>query len=96
MLRFVKVSIPKVLDTYEDSLENGYHEESPQTLRAIQDLDGYSAVCISGPNPSLIVKSASSLPKIIPLKSEGIRSLSGFHAQNCSRGLIYADNEVSL
>ncbi|MCJ1355725.1 MAG: mRNA cleavage and polyadenylation factor subunit [Icmadophila ericetorum] len=90
-LRFVKLSIPRNLEAFEDGLENGYHEEPAQILRAIQDLNGYSAVCVSGPNPSLIIKSASSLPKIIPLKLKGIRSLSGFHTQGCPKGLIYVD-----
>ena len=79
--------------TPEDYVD-GERTERKQPLRAIHDIGGYSAVFISGSLPSLILKSASTLPQVIGLGPTGIRSLSATHNQICQRGFIYSDDSV--
>ena len=73
---------------------NSEQSESKQPLRILHDIGGYSAVFVPGSTPSLILKSAPTLPQIIGLELAGIRSLSGLHNQICQRGFIYTDDGV--
>ena len=74
---------------------NGIQHKQKQYLRVAQDINGYSTVFIPNSSPSLLLKSASSLPNTIELNPRGIRSLCGFHNKNCQQGFIYADDRVS-
>ena len=75
-------------------MTNGVHQRRNLQLRVLQDINGYSVVFIPDPVSSLLLKSASSLPHIIELKSSGIRSLSGLSNHECQQGFVFADERV--
>jgi cleavage and polyadenylation specificity factor subunit 1 len=46
---------------------------------------------LPGESPGFIIKTAKSMPKFLPLCSEGVRGLSAFHTGGCKRGIVYVD-----
>ena len=66
-----------------------------QPLRALQDVQGYSTVFLPGSSPSFVLKSASSLPRVISLGGGPIKSMSGLHAPSCERCFLHIDSNVS-
>lgn len=81
-----------------DKLENetGAPLWRPSCLESIGDLsNSYSAVFIPGKTPALILKEGRSVPRIIRLKSPGMKSLRMHHTPNCQRGCIVVDSQVS-
>lgn len=90
-LRFLKISttaLPIEVENRDDE------ERKFQPLRAINNLGNFSAVFVPGVSPSFIIKSTSSLPQVIGLEGEAIRSLSGFNTSTCERGFLYIDPKV--
>lgn len=64
-------------------------------MRAIHDLNGYSAVFLPGDSPTFVIKSASSPPQLISLNEKSVQSLSGLNTPTCERGFAYIDQIVS-
>lgn len=90
-LRFLKISTSAL----PIEVENRDDEESKtQPLRVVNNLGNFSAVFVPGISPSFIIKSASSLPQVIGLKSGAVRSLSGFNTSTCEGGFVYIEAEV--
>ena len=72
-----------------------YEQELRQRpLRCIPDLDGYSAVFAPGPSPCFVLKTSSSVPKVLAVGGEGIRSLSVLPNATNESSLVYANYEV--
>ncbi|KAI0126579.1 CPSF A subunit region-domain-containing protein [Xylariales sp. AK1849] len=69
-------------------------EQQPRMapLRRCTSISGYETVFLPGASPSFIVKSSKTIPKVIGLQGDGVRSMSSFHTQGCERGFIYADS----
>ena len=65
------------------------------SLIAMGNVCGYSTVFQRGTSPCLILKEASSSPKVIDLAGGAIKSLTRFHTSACQRGFAYIDAEVS-
>jgi cleavage and polyadenylation specificity factor subunit 1 len=91
-LRFRKVPmayIPK----YADSAE-AEEEMKPLALRQVK-VGQYHAVCIPGSLPSLILRSASSSPKVLEIRSTdepGIsRRISALNCAHCEQGFLTTD-----
>lgn len=90
-LRFLKIANPHLPNLPADV---DTEDERHRPLRAIPDLGGYSTVYVPGASPRLILKSASSAPQIVPVKSIGIRALCGLHTATCEKGLLYITDNV--
>ncbi|MCJ1428150.1 mRNA cleavage and polyadenylation factor subunit [Sticta canariensis] len=94
VLRFLKLSSslprPAAEPLYEDEQHNRV-----QPLRAIQDLDTYSTVFMPGNKPSFIIKSASSPPQFINLRTGPVRSLSRLNTSKCEKGFVYIGDNGS-
>ncbi len=90
-LRFLKISSSHLPTEIE---ENDGEQRTVHPLRTIHDIGTYSAIFVPGISPSFIIKSASSVPHVISLKGEVIRSLSGFNTSNCEQGFCYIDAQV--
>ncbi|KAI4851207.1 protein CFT1, partial [Aureobasidium sp. EXF-8845] len=85
-LRFRKVPglhMPKFND--DSSLSK------PAALRVLPNVGGYSAVFMAGGSPSFVVKDASSLARIVSLRGEGVRRLSGLNSRKCEAGFVWVD-----
>lgn len=70
-------------------------EQQPRMmpLRKCKNVGGYETVFAPGASPSFIMKSAKTVPKVIGLQGDGVRTLSTFHTEGCERGIIYADSQ---
>jgi hypothetical protein len=66
----------------------------PAALRVLPNVGGYSAVFMAGGSPSFVVKDASSLPRIVSLRGEGVRRLSGLNSRKCEAGFVWVDTSV--
>ena len=67
-----------------------------QALRIIPDLGRYSTVVVPGANPSVILKSASSLPQVIGLEGGFVRSVCRLNTSECGNGFLFVDDKVVL
>lgn len=63
-------------------------------LTTIYNVAGYSAVFLPGADPSFVIKTAKSSPRIHKLAGSGVRSLSSFHSAGADRGFVYVDSLV--
>ncbi|KAF8865332.1 hypothetical protein BDZ45DRAFT_612500 [Acephala macrosclerotiorum] len=95
-LHFFKIHNPHLARNPEVSAEV-IAEEGEETrnepMRAISNVDGYSAVFLPGGSPGFVIKSAKSTPKVLSLQGTGVRGMNSFHTAGCERGFIYADVE---
>jgi len=91
-LRFRKVPttyVPKYDDTIDT--EGG----RPAPLRSVR-IGGRHTVYIPGKAPSLIVKEATSLPKVLGLRSNGVTAFSPLSRSGCENGFMLIDGEGAL
>jgi hypothetical protein len=68
--------------------------QKPAALKFLPNVGGYSAVFMAGGSPSFVVKDASSLPRIVSLRGEGVHRLSGLNSRKCEAGFAWADTTV--
>ncbi|KAI9813362.1 MAG: mRNA cleavage and polyadenylation factor subunit [Thelocarpon impressellum] len=90
-LRFLKISNPHLpsppVSTQDEAAGVG------QALRAVDDIGGYSVVFLPGAPASFLVKSATSIPRVLSVRGEAVKGMSGFHTAECDRGWVYVDVE---
>jgi cleavage and polyadenylation specificity factor subunit 1 len=90
-LRWRKVSQPN-LAKYADEPELEKDISGRESmLRRLENVGGYSTVFQAGTSPCFVLKEASSLPRVIPLRGKAVKSLSRFHTTDCDRGFVYVD-----
>ncbi|PWW76051.1 hypothetical protein C7212DRAFT_280229 [Tuber magnatum] len=89
-LRFIKSPNPH-LASDEPNLGAGT-KNMFRPLTAVHNIAGYSAVFLPGADPSFVIKTAKSNPRIHKLAGSGVRSLSSFHSAGADRGFVYVDN----
>lgn len=94
-LRFLKISNPVLARAPVDDPTESGHIKRDQPLQALQDVRGYSTVFLPGASPSFILKSASSTPRVIGLRTGPIKTMTGLHTPSCQRGFVYVDSDVS-
>ncbi|MCJ1464049.1 mRNA cleavage and polyadenylation factor subunit [Pseudocyphellaria aurata] len=94
VLRFLKTSSSLPRPAAEPIYEDEQHNRT-QPLRALQDLDSYSVVFIPGNKPSLIIKSASSPPHFIGMRTGPVRCLSRLNTSKCEKGFVYIGDNGS-
>jgi hypothetical protein len=68
--------------------------QKPAALKLLPNVGGYSAIFMAGGSPSFVVKDASSLPRIVSLRGEGVRRLSGLNSRKCEAGFAWVDTTV--
>ncbi|SLM34071.1 Cleavage/polyadenylation specificity factor, A subunit, C-terminal [Lasallia pustulata] len=91
-LRFLKISNPVLPRAPTDDPTESGQVKRDQPLKALQDVQGYSTVFLPGASPSFVLKSASSIPRVIGLGTGPIKTMSGLHAPTCERGFVYVDS----
>ncbi|KAL7273267.1 mRNA cleavage and polyadenylation factor subunit [Rhizina undulata] len=87
-LRFIKSSNPRIAIP-----ANIKTKEKPRfrAMIAIDNIGGYAAVFVPGSDPSFIIKTAKSIPRVHKLAGRPVRSLSSFHTAGADRGFVYVD-----
>ena len=92
-LRFLKSATHRTTkSTLDGDFSDG--EQRAQALQSLPDLNGYSAVFMSGLSPCVIIKSASSNPEIVPLNIGAMKSVSRFQSEDSVKGFLYTDEHV--
>jgi cleavage and polyadenylation specificity factor subunit 1 len=96
-LRFRKVPmvyIPKYNEAADDDLEL-----KPPALRGV-NIGQYQAICIPGTPPSLILRSASSSPKVLEIRSTDehghVQRISSLNTPRCQQGFLTVDSGGTL
>ncbi|KAI9805396.1 MAG: hypothetical protein M1825_000647 [Sarcosagium campestre] len=100
-LRFLKTPNPRLSRTPPASSDGTSTTTTTSSshatsLRAISNLGGYATVSVSGKSPGFILKTAKSLPRLLNLKNDGVRGLSGFNTGGCERGCVYVDYDGAV
>ncbi|KAK8043586.1 hypothetical protein PG993_006016 [Apiospora rasikravindrae] len=92
-LHFQKVSNDRVAKS-PTAVAEDEAEQQPRNapLRKCADIGGYKTVFLPGASASFILKSSKTMPKVIGLQGDGVRSMSSFHTEGCERGFIYSDS----
>ncbi|KAL8753571.1 MAG: hypothetical protein Q9184_005382 [Pyrenodesmia sp. 2 TL-2023] len=97
-LHFLKIPNPHFTKT--SSLPSFYDDEADDSrrepMRAINDLNGYSAVFLPGQAPAFILKSATSPPQLINTREKPIRCLTRLNTSKCQRGFAYIDQKGTI
>ncbi|KAK8075215.1 CPSF A subunit region [Apiospora hydei] len=80
--------------TSQDStdLSKSLHFQKVSNDRVAKNIGGYKTVFLPGASASFILKSSKTMPKVIGLQGDGVRSMSSFHTEGCERGFIYSDS----
>ncbi|KAK8061535.1 hypothetical protein PG994_007901 [Apiospora phragmitis] len=92
-LHFQKVSNDRVAKS-PTAVAEDEAEQQPRNapLRKCTDIGGYKTVFLPGASASFVIKSSKTMPKVIGLQGDGVRSMSSFHTEGCERGFIYSDS----
>jgi hypothetical protein len=91
-LRFKKLTHPRI-SSGEDS---DTLSQLSYKLEAYADVGGYSAVLIHDKTPRIVLKEASSLPKVLDWQHSEVKSVASFHAARCKHGLVWIDQAVRI
>ena len=94
-LRWLKLSQAHLPKYSEESAMDSEEVGRESTLKALENISGYSTVFQRGNSPCFIFKEASSMPKVLSLRGEAVKGLSRFHTADCDRGFAYIDVEVT-
>ena len=94
-LRWLKLSQTHLPKYSEESAMDSEEAGRESTLKALENISGYSTVFQRGSSPCFIFKEASSMPKVLSLRGEAVKGLSGFHTADCDRGFAYIDVKVT-
>jgi cleavage and polyadenylation specificity factor subunit 1 len=89
-LRFVKSESFNISE--EEVLEEHNRGGS---LRLIRDLAGLSCVFVRGNQSVLLLKTAKSPLRHLPIAGSPVKALCGLYTGGCDRGFIYIDSTVS-
>ncbi|PSK60594.1 hypothetical protein B9Z65_744 [Elsinoe australis] len=77
-----------------------YNEEAESLraapMRVLKNVGGHAAVFLAGASPSFIVKTPSTLPRVVDFRGSPVRFLSSFDAPWCPQGFVYADSSNTL
>nr|POF20041.1 protein cft1 [Quercus suber] len=92
-LRFRKVPCQH-LPKYDETLQNP-EDDRPAALQSLR-IGGYSVVYIPGVSPSMIVKDAKNLPKVISLRASKVQAITTLNYKNCARGFALIDSNGTL
>jgi cleavage and polyadenylation specificity factor subunit 1 len=92
-LKWRKISQPNLARYSEEPEVEREASGRESTLRRLENVGGYSTVFQTGTSPCFVLKEASSLPRIVPLRSKAVKSLSRFHTADCDRGFVYVNGE---
>ena len=82
-LRFRKIPVDYLPKFDEGSTEA--NDGRPAALKPVR-IGAYSAVLVPGASPSLVIKQASSLPKVIGLRARHVKALLPVHRASARRG----------
>lgn len=92
-LRFRKVPC-HYLPKYDETLDNA-EDDRPAALQPIC-IGGYRAVYIPGASPSMVLKDATSSPKIVSVRASKVKAISASNHAGCKKGFALVDTSGTV
>ena len=92
-LRFRKVPFSYVPKYDESAMEIDGGRPAPFKAVSVGE---YSAVSIPGPSPSLILKEAANLPKVLGMRAKNVKALMPMHRSGCEQGFATLSGDGGL
>ncbi|EHY60542.1 mRNA cleavage and polyadenylation factor subunit [Exophiala dermatitidis] len=91
----------KVFTKAAGELEDGEEVGQPSTLQpmqAVTNVAGHASVFIPGRQPLLIMREASTMPRVYELNPTKLKSMNSVHTGTCRQGLVLvdADDEIKF
>ena len=97
--RFRRISSRRIatapVEAIDESIEANTRRRN-HSMRILPDIGGYTTVFVPGASPALILKHASSQPKVHNIASKTIKTLNTFHTAACDHGFVYVDDQDKL
>ncbi|OAL38255.1 hypothetical protein AYO20_02314 [Fonsecaea nubica] len=89
--KFKKVST-KPAEAPEDQVEEEGEETSLRPMQIIPNLAGHVSVFIPGSQPMLILREASTMPRVYEFQPPNIKSMSAVHTGSYHNGFVFIDD----
>lgn len=67
-----------------------------QAMQAWPNIGGFAAIVVPGSRPSLIMKSARSMPRVYNFRLRKARWFSVYHDKSCAHGLLFVDDDGQI
>lgn len=83
-------------ETPEDTIEEEGEDSSLLPMQVIKDIAGHASVFIPGTHPMLILREASTSPRVYELKPQNLKSLSAFSTPTDPHGFVFVDDSDHL
>ncbi|KIY00921.1 uncharacterized protein Z520_03587 [Fonsecaea multimorphosa CBS 102226] len=93
--KFKKVST-KPAEAPEDQDEEEGEETSLRPMHVMKNLAGHASVFVPGLHPMLILREASTMPRVYELGLQNVNSMSAIHTGSCRNGFVYIDESDHL
>lgn len=92
-LRWLRISQPHLPKYSEEPLVEAETSGGQALLKSYSNIGGYSTITQIGTSPCLILKEASSAPRVLSLQLPALKTFSSFHTPECNQGFIYIDSD---
>jgi cleavage and polyadenylation specificity factor subunit 1 len=92
-LRWLKVPQPRLAKYSDEPLMEAETSGRQALLKGYSNIGGYKTIAQIGTSPCLVLKEASSAPRVISLQLPPLKTLSSLHTAECSQGFIFIDSE---
>lgn len=93
--KFKKVATKPTQDAEDQTDEDGYQSTKPP-MEVIQDIGGHASVLVPGFHPFVVLKQASTMPRIYELASANMKSVSGVNLSMCRQGFAFVDDQENV
>ena len=97
--RFRRISSTRIATAPTEAIVESVEADTRRrnhSMRILPDVGGYATVFVPGASPALILKHASSQPRIHNITRNTIKTLNAFHTATCSHGFVYVDDQDNL
>lgn len=93
--KFRKVAT-KAAENLDDQAEEEGEESSLGPMQVVSNVGGRPAIFVPGAHPWLVLREASTMPRIYELKLPGTNSIVGAHTLLCPHGLAFLDGRQQV
>nr|POE94812.1 protein cft1 [Quercus suber] len=92
-LRFRKVPCQH-LPRYDEALQNT-EDDRPAALQPLL-VNGYSVIYVPGSSPSMVIKDAKNLPKVINIRASKVNAITTLNYKHCMKGFALVTSDGTL
>lgn len=95
-LQWVKLPTPHVSKRDNEALDELAEGKSRTPMKAVSDVGGYSVVLVPGDSPCLILREASTTPRVFDLRGQDAVCFAELKVEQYGNGFISVDKSVSV